>query len=1514
MALRLLLFSVCVVSILSQGFIPQIPREVPTRAGIINESPTAGPWVIFELRLFFDAECTRASQLTPFFTEVYDTGTHRETELFTNGQYVFDGAEYTNWTADCRVQLGGCPARTVSVGADITVLDAYDAAVQSKDALWNITGPLFDAITVKCFRIWQSSDPRHKCNDIGIVRGYPDGNDYLYDVVSVFHAVSGGDWAQRPALFDTLWRVKNLEVTYGQWSLAELHFYEDVLCTFPLPGQAISIGSDNALVDADINVFDNNVSSVWTALCPDVPNSKAHEIWGDGVRFHGCEPEQAYIGIEFQVATTVRCLRYFQKTPRDISEREQRISWSKGMALDRWSGTEWFTVERFWDPLVTHDPALAPTMVTPFVGGAPGKWEDLRPPAMSAWRLNNDVYTRGQWVVHELEFHTAEHCLGDKLKGSPLAMQGPQNMEIRYAFDGDIRQDLGWSSSCESRTEGITCVPAEAWLGIYVRGEQPAVKCFRLLQSKYLEEQSAFVSLGTYDVSGNWQFDSFHRELGGGTWNRRPAQPWTIWRIRNNEVLEAQWRIAEIRAYRDPLCLVDMTPGVPLASGFNQGDDPQQAMDDDAATLWTANCQSCNETRKYWIGVELPADAEEAEAEDLMVRCFRVWQSEHLEEQMLSTQIQLWNGEIYVLSPMTKTGSLHELGGGVWSRPAASFMTRWRLMPTTEESRLWRVLEVEFYADSKCRTRLPLAGLEGGGETVLVSSYLPLITGFRRAEKGRMWSEAQQLSDGDLSTGILVRHAPNQSHPGFLGVDYLSGAIWVRCMKLLQGSMPMEYVSSLTLQLWDGATWRSEDPELTSVEVNFDGLGGGGWQRRPAEPGSLWRLENDEVVPQGWALYDLEFFRESSCTDQLNGDVIASGYAPPLSVNGPDHGMDGNTSTLWMSQCCPVDPLERPAGLELVQPTVGCAVGDAWIGLDLGAGNPVEQVRCVRIFQVGYELMQTSSAWLSKWNGLQWSKEWRLDGLGGSAWNRRPAASNTMWRLLYKSRKDDPCPNQLARAVQRPWGIADLKVFGDDDCQKQIGAGIPITSGGFDHFQPSAVDQPSYDTSRMVDADQLSTWTANCRTGFYSTDTDVTNCSGSWVGMQFQDSQEVRCVSIVQSRHESARCCDAADELELQRWNGSSWVEASWFRQPPVPAVKTEFNFREPTHIGAAFPNLGACPSRTSSKRMFEETIVETRSRRDSEKCIVQLTGAVTLLAEPYCIKHPRCVAVFGTVGTCCPVGDLVRSENRCCCGFLGAEPIFFDELSGTTTRDKLSFEYSAIWVSNILPWIGLALTIAFYLTAVLMPAEMEVRCKAWILEELEMIPRRKCHLFLKRLWVIGAWPLLSWRTFLAKSKSQTSQIVRWFILPDGRLPKPLELYRSLLFLVFGSILAGMAPWLLLGAISGEMMIWLALQLCQVIRYFKSPFDPLDLRDMQLRQKISRVMVNDDEGLGGALEVAGGVATTIVYGLTFFGKFIFDLLIVRAQMLSVEVDDGSTRGGCCCPGGSLGIFTWQVLG
>ena len=134
-----------------------------------------------------------------------------------------------------------------------------------------------------------------------------------------------------------------------------------------------------------------------------------------------------------------------------------------------------------------------------------------------------------------------------------------------------------------------------------------------------------------------------------------------------------------------------------------------------------------------------------------------------------------------------------------------------------------------------------------------------------------------------------------------------------------------------------------------------------------------------------------------------------------------------------------------------------------------------------------------------------------------------------------------------------------------------------------------------------------------------------------------------------------------------------------------IPGNSTELlancvaKVRAPVHLGAVFKNIGECPSRKfetgtsfkrhlqhstpfccrnsiinlgqkkwtlkvfhpghlefssrlSDKRFFEETIVEQRTRRDSEKCIVKLTGAVPLLAESNCIKHPRCDTAFRKV------------------------------------------------------------------------------------------------------------------------------------------------------------------------------------------------------------------------------------------------------------------------------------------
>ena len=105
---------------------------------------------------------------------------------------------------------------------------------------------------------------------------------------------------------------------------------EDYLCTFKLHGATFSIGSDktsgvNPSIYAESawgrqnetfcvsfslkisrvphpqktwwksvagNAFDGNVSSWWISKCDPIPGSLAPSIWGDGLRFDGCEPEQ----------------------------------------------------------------------------------------------------------------------------------------------------------------------------------------------------------------------------------------------------------------------------------------------------------------------------------------------------------------------------------------------------------------------------------------------------------------------------------------------------------------------------------------------------------------------------------------------------------------------------------------------------------------------------------------------------------------------------------------------------------------------------------------------------------------------------------------------------------------------------------------------------------------------------------------------------------------------------------------------------------------------------------------------------------------------------------------------------------------------------------------------------------------------------------------------------------------------------------------------------------------------
>lgn len=54
---------------------------------------------------------------------------------------------------------------------------------------------------------------------------------------------------------------------------------------------------------------------------------------------------------------------------------------------------------------------------------------------------------------------------------------------------------------------------------------------------------------------------------------------------------------------------------------------------------------------------------------------------------------------------------------------------------------------------------------------------------------------------------------------------------------------------------------------------------------------------------------------------------------------------------LWLWKPHGKTSMGKAPGFELFEFHVGCNVSDAWLGVDLGAGNTVNNVKCVRIFQ-----------------------------------------------------------------------------------------------------------------------------------------------------------------------------------------------------------------------------------------------------------------------------------------------------------------------------------------------------------------------------------------------------------------------------------------------------------------------------------------------------------------------------------------------------------------------------------
>ena len=62
-----------------------------------------------------------------------------ETALWTSGPYAMDNALWTNWTADCMVQLGGCLSNTVGLGIDISFTETYAEAMAERESPWSVS-------------------------------------------------------------------------------------------------------------------------------------------------------------------------------------------------------------------------------------------------------------------------------------------------------------------------------------------------------------------------------------------------------------------------------------------------------------------------------------------------------------------------------------------------------------------------------------------------------------------------------------------------------------------------------------------------------------------------------------------------------------------------------------------------------------------------------------------------------------------------------------------------------------------------------------------------------------------------------------------------------------------------------------------------------------------------------------------------------------------------------------------------------------------------------------------------------------------------------------------------------------------------------------------------------------------------------------------------------------------------------------------------------------------------------
>merc|ERR1719387_344976 len=368
--------------------------------------------------------------------------------------------------------------------------------------------------------------------------------------------------------------------------------------------------------------------------------------------------------------------------------------------------------------------------------------------------------------------------------------------------------------------------------------------------------------------------------------------------------------------------------------------------------------------------------------------------------------------------------------------------------------------------------------------------------------------------------------------------------------------------------------------------------------------------------------------------------------------------VDANSlETYWQADCNP------------------CPRRTAWIALDLEV--PVD-IGCFWIFQDGFMEHRSQSVALETWDGEKWVPHREYHEIGGGSWEKRPQLYGTMWRILL----DEMYPPCTRGANNRAWGIQELGFYADDNCEQKL-IGEPINSGHVFDASPTAPND-LYGPGKAFDGKygKGHTWGSNCRVNKGDIRAACT-VKEEWIGLRFRDAVDVKCIQLEQSKMEEGVCCDMADKVSLQNWNGTAWQRARWPHQPPTSPSQDPLTKKPFRRIGAKFRNL--------AKKCSEAPV--KRGRKLSEFCIVPLTEAVTILVEKYCHKHPACKEAGFTTGDCCPAQGII---SRCCCSHQINTPIFLDETEQLILEYR--FEYLTIRSTEYLTWLTSASSIILML------------------------------------------------------------------------------------------------------------------------------------------------------------------------------------------------------------------------